>query len=444
MGRATIRAVNTTTSRLPATLLSIALLIAACGSSATPSPSASPSRSPDGSPSGSPEPSPSAAGSPATDEELEALAAEITDQVEALRGLTASEPFTSELIDEAELIELLTEAFHEENSAELIAASDGLLKRMGLIPESESLDELYLELLGSQVIGVYDDESKTLYVVSDEGRLGGLEKFTMSHEIDHALQDQMWGIDDVIPEAASEGDAALAAIALTEGDASLLMTQWATQYLTPAELLEVVESSSDPEGQELLARMPPILVETLIFPYSTGLQFVGGVHADGEWSAVNEIYDDVPSSTEQIIHPEAYAEGDEPIDVTVPDELAERMGSGWTVGIEDTFGELQTAVWLANAEANDRQTADVAAAGWGGDRMAYLSGPSDENALIWRTAWDRAADAAEFLRAAEAEVEAIGGSGRVVRTSDTEVLVVLASDGFTLDVALEAAGAPSS
>jgi hypothetical protein len=433
--------VNTTSRRLPATLLSIALLVAACGASATPSPSASPSGTPGASPSASPEPSPSAAGSPVTDEELEALAAEITGQVEAIRGLTVSEPFESRLIDEAELIELLTDEFHEENSAELIAASDGLLKRMGLIPASESLEDLYLELLGSQVIGVYDDEGKTLYVVSDSGRLGGLEKFTMSHEIDHVLQDQVWGIDDVIPEAASEGDAALAAIALTEGDASVLMTQWATQHLTPAELAEVVQSSSDPEGQELLARMPPILVETLVFPYSTGLSWVSGF---ADWSAVDDVYDDVPSSTEQILHREAYETDEEPIDVTVPEDLAERMGAGWTVGIEDTFGELQTAIWLANADANDRQAADAAAAGWGGDRMAYLAGPSDEDALVWRTAWDDAAAAAEFLRAAELEVDALAGSGRVVRTSDTEVLIVLASDGFTLDLALEAAGAASS
>jgi hypothetical protein len=76
--------------------------------------------------------------------------------------------------------------------------------------------------------------------------------------------------------------------------------------------------------------------------------------------------------------------------------------------------------------------------------MAYLAGPSDEDALVWRTAWDDAAAAAEFLRAAELEVDALAGSGRVVRTSDTEVLIVLASDGFTLDLALEAAGAASS
>jgi hypothetical protein len=407
----------------------VALAVAACDtSSPSPSPSASPAPSPDGSPAPT---------------DIAAVALEITAQVEAIRGLEAKEPLAVQVIDEAELAEHQTTAFHEENPPELIEASDGLFTRLGLLEADASLEELYLELLEAQTLGFYDDEAEELFVVSRDGDISALERFTMSHEIDHALQDQAFDLSSVVPDPTNDGDAALGALSLVEGDASLVMVQWATEHLTPAELLEVIEAANNDEQNALLETMPRILSGTLQFPYLAGLQLVTPPQRAEGWSAVDAMFDDPPASTEQVIHPERYEAGDDPIDVTLPEGLVAAMGAGWSLGLEDTFGEYQMSIWL-EVGGIEPSVAASAAAGWGGDRMAYLSGPSDENALIWRTAWDRAADAAEFLRAAEAEVEAIGGSGRVVRTSDTEVLVVLASDGFTLDVALEAAGAPSS
>jgi hypothetical protein len=152
--------------------------------------------------------------------------------VEALRGLEATEEFAVRVLDEAELIEHLTDSFHRDNPPELVESSDGLLKIMGLLAESQSLEDLYLELLGGSVLGFYDDDEGALYVVSRDEAIGALERFTLSHEIDHALQDQTWVIDEVVPDAANEGDAALAGLSLIEGDASVLMTQWAAGNLS--------------------------------------------------------------------------------------------------------------------------------------------------------------------------------------------------------------------
>jgi hypothetical protein len=360
--------------------------------------------------------------------------------VEALRGLEATEEFAVRVLDETELIEHLTESFHRDNPPELVESSDGLLKIMGLLPESDSLEDLYLELLGGSVLGFYDDDEGALYVVSRDEAIGGLERFTLSHEIDHALQDQTWGIDAIVPDAANEGDAALAGLSLIEGDASVLMTQWATGNLTPAELGEVVAAGQDPEQQALLDRMPAILSAGLTFPYDDGFRFVLAEFRSGNWEAVNQLYEDPPSSTEQILHPEAYATDDEPIDVTVPADLATRMGDGWSLGLEDTFGEFQTSIWLANAGANNASLSATGAAGWGGDRLAYLTGPGDADALVWLTEWDTAVDATDFEAAALREVEALPRPGRVVKTSDTEVAVIIGSDEAVLSAAVAAAG----
>jgi hypothetical protein len=388
-------------------------------------------------PSPSPSPSPSALPSPSPDPE--ALVAEITAQVEAIRGLQADGPIPVEILDQDGLAEHQREQFQEDNPPELISASEGLLKRLGLLAPDQSLEDLYLELLETQVLGFYDDESGTLYVVSRDGDISALERFTMSHEIDHALQDQAFDLSVVVPDPTNEGDAAIAALSLVEGDASLLMVQWATEHLTPAELLEVVESATDDEQTALLESMPAILSGTLQFPYITGLEFVLGPQTQGGWSAVDAMYDDPPVSTEQVLHPDTYAAGEDPVDVVMPDGLVEAMGAGWSLGLEDTFGEYQLSIWLAES-GNAEAVATRAAAGWGGDRMAYLTGPDGADALVWRTEWDSEDDAAQFATAALTAVGGLGDADVLGVPEGTERWVILASDPAALDLAIAAAG----
>jgi hypothetical protein len=403
-------------------LIAVAALVVAACDSATPSVSPSPSPSP----------------SPAPSVDPEALVAEITAQVEAIRGLQADGPIAVEIIDQEALAEHQREAFHEDNPPELIAASDGLLKRLGLLAPDQSLEDLYLELLETQVLGFYDDEAETLYVVSRDGVISALERFTMSHEIDHALQDQAFDLSEVVPDPTNEGDAAIAALSLVEGDASLLMVQWATEHLTPAELLEVVEASTDDEQTALLESMPAILSGTLQFPYIAGLELVMAPQAQGGWSAIDAMFERPPASTEQVLHPEKYEASEDPVDVELPDGLIEGMGAGWTLGLEDTFGEYQIGIWLQDS-GNPDATAALAAAGWGGDRMAYLTGPDGADALVWRTDWDTEDDAAQFTTAALTAIRGLGDAD-VLGLDGTERWVVLASDAASLDLAIAAAG----
>jgi hypothetical protein len=430
-----------------ATLLAISLLVAACGTGdTTPSPSAaastpSVSPAPSGGASASPGGPPGASAGPSatTDPAVEALADEIAGQVSEIRELPLETPLDTAVLDQDGLEAFVRRSFEEETSEAELDASDGMLTRLGLLDADEDLGELYLELLGSQVLGLYDDETKQLYVVSRGEAIGGLEKFTISHEIDHALQDQAFDLGGLIPDVDDEGDLVLARQALAEGDATLVGVQWATSNLTPEELVEVAQAAADSEQQALLERMPTILTEVLQFPYLAGLDLVLAVQGEDGWAGVDRLYADPPDSTEQVLHPEKYQAGEAPLDVELPADLATRMGSGWTGALEDTFGEFQASVWLREGGIA-RTTADDAAEGWGGDRMAYLTGPDGADAVVWRTAWDTAADARQFLDSAGRAVGDGDSPGTVIRASDTEVVVILASDGPALDAAVAAMG----
>jgi hypothetical protein len=415
----------------------------ACGGPA-PSPSPSPSLSPTAtaSPSAAASEAPSASPSPASTAEVNAALDDIEAQVIGIRGLEPSREVERRFIDEVELRTMITEMVDEETPPEYIAATERLYKALGLIPLDADLRELTLDLLSGGVAGFYRDDQNTLYVVSPSGDLGVNERITFAHEYDHALQDQNTDVFSEQEGVLDQSDRLLARQAVYEGDATLLMTVWSTENFDLADLAELLAISNDPEAAALLERMPAILRETLLFPYTTGLQFVLPIQAQGDWEAVDALYERMPESTEQILHPEAYEAGEDPIEVEIPAGLAADLGPGWTSALEDTFGELQLGIWLEEAGLPAAQ-ADAAAAGWGGDRLMVLDGPDDSWAVVLETAWDTADDATDFRDAAETAVASLPGPGSVVETDDDRIRVLVASDEATLlelDVLIGATG----
>jgi len=338
---------------------------------------------------------------------------------------------------EEELKERTATSFREDNPEELIEANEILYRALGMLGEDESLTDLYVELLGSQVAGFYDQETKELYVIARSGGLGVSERVTYAHEFTHALQDQHFDLADFGLDEIGQGDRNLGRLSLVEGDATAVMAFWAQTALTPQEALKLLEESQDPEAMEILNRMPPVLRESLTFPYERGFQLVLQLQAQGGWDAVNEAFDDPPASSEQVLHPEKYTRREAPVGVDLPSDLAATMGEGWSVPYEDTFGEFQFQVWLRNAI--DAETGNPAAAGWGGDRFAVLKGPDGAWAVVMQSTWDTTDDATEFQQAAGTAVGDGDHPGSVL-VDGKDVTIVVASDGRTLNEAASAAG----
>ena len=377
----------------------IALVSAGCGNTSPfPSPSASPSAS-------AAAPSPSASADPAT------TYAEINEQVRAIRGLEEKKAIEPTIVTPEEMTDVLKTLFDEDYPPDQVAADEQLYHGLGLLPKDDKLADVYFELLSTQVAGLYDPVDEKMYVVSKGGGVGAVEKVYYSHEYDHALQDQNFDLEKIQEGLDDETDESLARQALVEGDAYVTMSYWLQQHLTPEELGEVVEAASDPEIQAALEKIPAIVQAKLTFSALQGMQFVGGVQLGGGWEAVDAAFGAPPRSTEQVLHAEKYSGGEAPVVVDLPDDLAKRMGSGWSVVLEDTMGEHQTAIWLGSGQV---AAATDASSGWGGDRITHLNGPGESWAIAWRTVWDSDQDAQEFAVTAEGAVSKAGGPGHVL------------------------------
>ncbi|KPK10021.1 MAG: hypothetical protein AMJ56_09255, partial [Anaerolineae bacterium SG8_19] len=97
---------------------------------------------------------------------------------------------------------------------------------------------------------------------------------------------------------------------------------------------------------------------------------------------MNVAWQNLPQSTEQIIHPDRYLAGDLPEIVALP-PLTDTLGIGWTRLEEATLGEFLLREYLG--QQLDETEVETAATGWGGDRYAvYWHQDNEELVMVLR------------------------------------------------------------
>jgi len=420
-----------------APLVLVAILVAACGTSVPP-PSTAPSPTPTATAAPSTPLGPTATPGPTPNNDT--IFGSIESAVQQLRGLTKRSNVGRALLTEDQLKAVIMAEFTKSNPPALIAANEQLEKTLGLLPAGASLEDLEVQLLSSQVAGLYDPDTKTMDVVSKTGTLGPVEKITYAHEFDHALQDQSFGLNKLGLDDTSNSDRSLARLSLPEGDATLLMTLWAETNMSPGDLLLLAQEANDPSQTAILNAMPEDLKQTLLFPYESGLSWVSELHASGGWAAVNAAYARPPDSTEQILHADKWASHEAPIAVTIPANLPAKLGAGWTMPLTDTLGELQLRIWLEQVGKLPTSQAEQAAAGWGGDRVALVQKGSAFGVVVI-TRWDGATDATEFSTAAGTTLNLLPSATAMNSDSTThEVVLLIASDAATIAALKSALG----
>jgi len=342
-------------------------------------------------------------------DELLAAAEAIGAEMETIRGLDATQPITNGLMSRSEMADYMQEELDREYTPEELDNDTRAMAAFDFLPEDYDLRAELLALYSAQVLGLYDDERNTLYVVSDAG-LDLLARITLAHEITHGLQDERFNLNTFLDEDRMSDDEILARQALAEGDATVAMTAYLMNHLSEItdEDMAALQSEEIQESERQLAEAPAIIRETFNFPYTYGETFVSQLQEEG-WDAVDAAYTDPPVTTEQILHPEKYFTRDEPQIVTLP-PLTDTLGSGWRLADDGSLGEFQMQVYLA--QQVDRGIADTASAGWDGDRYAvYVSG--NDEVLVLTTAWDSPADRNEFTATYTEYAEAkYGQSGK--------------------------------
>ena len=292
-----------------------------------------------------------------------------------------------------------------------IGADQAVGEITGLIGPDEDLGAAYTST-GDLAAAAYDPRTKRLYVVSDAVAANeALVEFVLAHELDHALEDQSFGIGG---GGKLDDDGAIARQALVEGSATDVMIEFAARFLTPLELRAATETIDEGAGE-----VPEAYVEQLTWTYLGGRRFIRALRDyGGGWKLVDYAYGHrPPATTEQVLHPVKYLRDELPAPVRIDGEVLRE--EGWTLADRNVIGELPTDYLLRVGVGPEE--AKAAAAGWDGDRYELWRQDIAPGAcgypcraelvLVANWAWDTAGDAAEFGDSLGAYVEqGLGGT----------------------------------
>jgi hypothetical protein len=324
----------------------------------------------------------------------------------------------------------LMRQFDKAKAREQFVGEEAAYKAFGLIPDTMNLRAEYLAVYGEQVAGIYDPETKLLYV--RQGLPDEMVGLTIPHELVHALQGQYANLDSILKSAPTDDDDRAAAIqAVVEGQAhyvNLLVAAGGAENLAsrlPGGWDQLRESTRENlSAQPQFSAAPRVIQETMLFPYLSGAEFARNYAQRHPGTMPLE---HLPVSTEQIMHVPAFfgPVRDDPTPVKLP-SVAGTIYS-------NNLGEFGVRLFLFQ-HLHDSNAAVRAALGWDGDRYVIYRAPGGV-AVAWASVWDTPVDAAEFVTAtvdamqvryrgtakSEGDARVVTGQGRIVRLVQREI-----------------------
>ncbi|WP_327051000.1 Hvo_1808 family surface protein [Halomicrococcus gelatinilyticus] len=354
--------------------------------------------------------------------ELDAVVNRSMARVERIRKLEFEETVPVKVISRSE--------FKEQQQNRTTPAKRRLFdnvkyEALMMIGEPDDSIDVQTQNAGASVGGYYSPKKEAIVIVSNNETAPKMNEVTLAQELFHALQDQKFNLSSFDQSTREKHNAV---DGLIEGDGNYVdylyeqrcKDEWEGTCLMPN------ADGAGSGGGGGLANMGPYLLK--FQPYSDGPPFVKGIREQGGWEAVNDLYENPPASTEQVIHPEKFRK-DEPTSFTIDDNTSD----GWTrlkPPGRPNYGEVGEAGMLSmfmfpgyessrevqivpldrflNTKDGNIQTLDPLnyvsepSAGWDGDRIAVYTNPGTprgETGYVFETRWDSPQDATEFADA---------------------------------------------
>jgi hypothetical protein len=309
----------------------------------------------DGSPAPGTDPSSTASPPPATEAEIRAAVDDISAFVAGERGLAFREPVQVELAGEGDFQARLLEDFDEE--AEELREDEALLKALGMVDPAVDLVASMRALLGGGVVGFYDPETHELVVRGTA--LTPYVRTTIAHELTHALDDQHFDLDRPEYDDADD-EISFGFSALAEGNARRVEDAYLDWLGAAEQDAAAAEERALGSGIDV-GDVPVVLIDLISAPYALGETFVESLVDAGGQAGLDAAFADPPRTSEQVIEPSAYGEGEARVEVPAPEPPGEVVDEG-------VVGQLLILLLLADEIGNN--AARTAAEGWGGDRYA--------------------------------------------------------------------------
>ena len=238
-----------------------------------------------------------------------------------------------------------------------VDAAEPTFKALGWLAPGDNLYAKYQIAFGGAVVGFYDPVSKVLKVRGTE--LTPYRREVIAHELTHALDDQLFALDDDFGDGLL-GERTFSSLVAIEGDAVRSQQAYYNSMTGIEQAQDVAEQLSFPVDPALLT-VPLALLTFTQTPYLRGGTFVADIAASGGIPAIDALFSRYPATEEQAFDTSKYL-ADEPA-VAVPTPPA-----GGAVAASGSWGQFLLSLLLHNGVAVD---VDPVTVGWAGD--AFVS-----------------------------------------------------------------------
>jgi hypothetical protein len=324
----------------------------------------------------------------------------IAKDLTAISGLELRHRVPCDFISKAKINEFLKKRVSEVAKPEEIRAEELTLKKFGLAPADFDLAKNTVDLLTEQAAAFYDYDKKKLFIT--ESTPSDTQEPVLAHELSHALADQNFNLAKFIRQGRKSDDGATARMAVMEGQATWLMSEYLARKMGQSlkdspQLLSTMSSMSENSGGQFPVFESAPLYErlTLVFPYTKGMLFQNAVFQREGRAGFGEVFKKPPVSTQQILHPEKYFGEVKPANPELPDAHLPRGYKGLVGG---SLGELEHGILLEQFLSKDR--AGELAPHWRGSNFEL-----DENkkagrvVLLYAAEWDSEDAARQYFAA---------------------------------------------
>lgn len=350
--------------------------------------------------------------------ELDAVVSRSMARVEYLREREFDEDVAVEIISREDLNDRFEQ---DDHPTDFRTFDNGKFEALFMVGSDTDSLQVQQENAGASILGFYEPDNDTIKMVAEDGTLRIDDETTLGHELEHALQDQLWNLSAITAETR---DSFNGKNSLVEGDASLLDSMYGERCGAEWECLS---TGNDGLSQSDL-HYGIYFME--FFRYADGEVFVTHHYDRGGWDAVDAMFEAPPDTAVEVIYPDRYGEF-EPVDPSLTDDL----GGGWDrVRPESdepgrprpdyaTLGQASLSAMFAhtfssqlgntpydsynsssvigprqfiNGGTTDPYNYDLAyTSGWTGDRL-HVYERSGETAYAWKLTWESDSDAETF------------------------------------------------
>ena len=330
-------------------------------------------------------------------------------------GLPIKHKIKRKLITRSQVEHFVEKRLKDDKDTQRLERSQLVLKKFGMIPPDYDLHAEFLKLLSEQVAAYYDSKTKTVNLL--DWVQPELQKTVLAHELTHALQDQavdlekwgMAGAKDDLPlpdqqeQVVEEAQAARQNVA--EGQAMVAMLDYTLapaglNILTAPDVVNAMRAAmTDGKDAPVLTAAPVFLRESLLMPYTFGLDFVREVLSKkGKTAAFAGMLEHPPIDTRQVMEPATYIAGQDVEPPTIPD-LDKLIAPDYQRYDFGGMGEFDIYL-LAKQYAPDTDAKQYYSHWRGGYYLAAhaKSAPKDQIALIYLSRWNSPDGAIAFAK----------------------------------------------